>query len=97
MRLGIDSRAQAGWSSLLFFVAGGRVAARSFEPQLLLRGIGRRRRLIVGTDAGGAPLLHDLELVPDREFEGVWDLRAKMVKGPKEHPLVRAVRIPLEA
>ena len=41
-------------------------------------------------------LVHNLELLLEREFEGVGFARIDG-KGIKEHPLVRAVRIPLEA
>ena len=59
------------WLGLLSFTAGGRVLVRSFERQLLLRGIGRRKTLIVGGDARGARLLNDLRMVPDSEFQVV--------------------------
>ncbi len=64
------------WLGLLCFTAGGRVLVRSFERQLLLRGIGRRKTLIVGSDARGARLLHDLRMVPDSEFQIVGFVRA---------------------
>ena len=57
------------WLGLLCFTAGGRVLVRSFERQLLLCGIGRRKTLIVGGDARGARLLNDLRMVPDSEFQ----------------------------
>lgn len=65
------------WLGLLCFTAGGRVLVRSFERQLLLRGIGRRKTLIVGSDARGMRLLHDLRLVPDSEFDIVGFVRAE--------------------
>ena len=57
------------WLGLLCFTASGRVLVRSFERQLLLRGIGRRKTLIVGADARGVRLLNDLRMVPDSEFQ----------------------------
>ena len=43
-----------------------------------------------------ARLVHDIELLLEREFEGV-GFACKDGKELKEHPLVRAGRIPLEA
>jgi len=57
------------WLMLIFSVSCGRILIRSFERSLLLRGVGRRRTLIVGTDVRAERLLNDLELVPDRGFE----------------------------
>lgn len=59
------------WLMLIFSVSCGRILIRSFERSLLLRGVGRRRTMIVGTDVRAERLLNDLELVPDREFDVV--------------------------
>ncbi len=64
------------WLGLFAFAALSRVLVRSFERQLLLRGIGRRKTLIVGVDARGARLLHDLRTASDREYEIVGFVRA---------------------
>ena len=37
------------WASLIFFVGVGRVAMRTFQRNLLIKGIGKRNSLIVGT------------------------------------------------
>ena len=59
------------WILLIFSVSSGRILIRSFERYLLLRGIGRRRTIIVGIDARAERLLNEIETVPDREFEVV--------------------------
>ena len=59
------------WILLVFSVSCGRILIRSFERYLLLRGIGRRRTLIVGIDARAERLLNEIELVSDREFDVV--------------------------
>ena len=65
------------WLGMVSFVASGRVVLRSFERQLLLRGIGRRRTVIVGVDARGARLLHDLRSSPAQGYEIVGFVRAQ--------------------
>jgi len=64
------------WMGLFAFTGCARVLVRSFERQLLLRGIGRRKTLIIGVDTRGARLLHDLRSVSDREYEIVGFVRA---------------------
>ena len=52
------------WLALISLVAGGRVGIRSFQRQLLIRGIGQRRAVIVGSDSRGSRLLRDLRSSP---------------------------------
>ena len=56
------------WFALFASISMARVAVRSFERQLLLRGIGRRNTVIVGTQARGERLLHDLRNSPGQGF-----------------------------
>ena len=56
------------WFALFASISMARVAVRSFERQLLLRGIGRRNTVIVGTQARGERLLHDLHNSPGQGF-----------------------------
>ena len=56
------------WAVLLVSVSIARVAVRSFERQLLLRGIGKRNTVIVGTEARGERLMHDLRISPGQGF-----------------------------
>jgi exopolysaccharide biosynthesis polyprenyl glycosylphosphotransferase len=65
------------WLGLIVLVAGGRVAVRSFERQLLVGGIGRRRAAIVGSDGRGARLLNDLRSSPAQGYEVVGFVRAR--------------------
>ncbi len=64
------------WLGMVCTVAGGRVVVRSFERQLLLRGMGRRRTVIVGVDQRGTRLLHDLRSSPAQGYEVVGFVRA---------------------
>ena len=64
------------WLGMVCTVAGGRVVVRSFERQLLLRGMGRRRTVIVGVDRRGTRLLHDLLSAPAQGYEVVGFVRA---------------------
>ena len=64
------------WLGMVCTVAGGRVVVRSFERQLLLRGMGRRRTVIVGVDQRGTRLLHDLRSAPAQGYEVVGFVRA---------------------
>jgi exopolysaccharide biosynthesis polyprenyl glycosylphosphotransferase len=64
------------WLGMVCTVAGGRVVVRSFERQLLLRGMGRRRTVIVGVDRRGTRLLHDLRSAPAQGYEVVGFVRA---------------------
>ena len=65
------------WLGMVSLVAGGRVVMRSFELQLLLRGIGRRCTAIVGVDARGARLLQDLRTSPAQGYEVMGFVRAQ--------------------
>ena len=65
------------WLGMVSLVAGGRVVMRSFELQLLLRGIGRRCTVIVGVDARGARLLQDLRTSPAQGYEVMGFVRAR--------------------
>ena len=56
------------WLTLLVLVAGGRVAIRSFQLQLLVRGFGQHNAVIVGSDSRGIRLLHDLQSSPAQGF-----------------------------
>ena len=62
---------------MVALVAGGRVLVRSFERQLLLRGIGLRRTAIVGVDARGIRLLRALRASPAQGYEVVGFVRAR--------------------
>lgn len=64
------------WLALVGLVATGRVAVRSFERQLLVRGIGRRHTVVVGVDARGARLLGHLRSSPALGYEVVGFVRA---------------------
>ena len=63
------------WLALVVLVAGNRVAIRTVQRQLLIRGIGRRNAVIVGSDARGARLLHDLRSSPSQGYEIVGFVR----------------------
>lgn len=65
------------WLGMVALVAGGRVLVRSFERQLLLRGIGLRRTAIVGVNARGMRLLHALHTAPAQGYEVVGFVRAR--------------------
>lgn len=65
------------WLSLIGLVAGGRFAIRTIERQLLVRGIGRRRTVIVGGDDRGVHLLHELRSAPAQGFDVVGFVRAR--------------------
>jgi len=64
------------WLGLVSFTAAARVLVRSFELQLLLRGIGRRKTVIIGVDARGSRLLHDLRTVSNQGYDIVGFVRA---------------------
>ena len=64
------------WLGMVALVAGGRVLVRSFERQLLLRGIGLRRTAIVGVNARGVRLLRALRAAPAQGYEIVGLVRA---------------------
>ena len=65
------------WLALVGLVGSGRFALRSLYRQLLVRGVGRRRTLIVGSDARGARLLQDLRSSPAQGYEIVGFMRAR--------------------
>jgi len=65
------------WLSLIGLVAGGRFAVKSLERQLLVRGIGRRRTLIVGVQPRSARLLQDLRHAPAQGFDVVGFVRTR--------------------
>ncbi len=65
------------WIALITLVAGGRVVVRSFQRQLLIRGIGRHNAVIVGSDTRGARLLHDLRSSPAQGYHIVGFVRAR--------------------
>ena len=65
------------WLTLVVLVAGGRVAIRSFQRQLLVRGIGQHNAVIVGSDSRGVRLLHDLRSSPAQGFNIVGFVSAR--------------------
>lgn len=65
------------WLALITLVAVGRVAVRSFQRQLLIRGIGLHNSVIVGSDTRGARLLHDLGSSPAQGHNIVGFVRAR--------------------
>ena len=73
------------WLGMVALVAGGRVLVRSFERQLLLRGIGLRRTAIVGVNARGIRLLRALRAAPAQGYEIVGLVRAH---GENDHAAI---------
>ena len=65
------------WLVLVVLAGGGRVAVRSFQRQLLLRGFGQRRTVIVGSDERGARLLQDLRSASVRSHSILGFVRAR--------------------
>ncbi|MEW6754153.1 MAG: sugar transferase [Candidatus Latescibacterota bacterium] len=65
------------WAVLIGLVAGGRVAVRSLERELLVRGIGRQRSVIVGGNPRGSRLLQALRRSPWQGFEVIGFVRAR--------------------
>lgn len=63
------------WGGLLVLVGGGRIGIRSFQRHLLVRGIGRRRAVIVGSGERGRTLLEDLRKYPALGYEVVGFVR----------------------
>ena len=78
------------WLVLVVLVAAGRIAVRSFERQLLVRGIGRRHTVVVGVDARGTRLLAHLRSSPALGYEVVGFVRAR---GEEERPDVGGVAV----
>jgi exopolysaccharide biosynthesis polyprenyl glycosylphosphotransferase len=72
------------WASMVVLVAGGRVLVRSFERQLLVRGIGRRHTVVVGVDARGTRLLAHLRSSPALGYQVVGFVRARQDEGRTE-------------
>jgi exopolysaccharide biosynthesis polyprenyl glycosylphosphotransferase len=62
--------------ALFALVSGSRVAVRSAQRQLLHRGFGRRRAVIVGSDSRGHRLLEDLRSPPE-EYDIVGFIRVR--------------------
>ncbi len=62
---------------LFILTAGGRVGLRSIQVWLLGRGIGQRNTVIVGSDARGVRLLHNLQNSPGQGYRIVGFVRAK--------------------
>ena len=65
------------WFALIGLVAGGRVIIHSFQRQLLVRGIGWRNTVIVGTDERGERLSHDLKLSPAQGYNVIGFVRTQ--------------------
>ena len=63
------------WLALFVLVSGNRIAIRSVQRYLLLRGIGRRNAVIVGSEARGERLLHDLQSSPSQGYAVVGFVR----------------------
>ncbi|HID95235.1 MAG TPA: undecaprenyl-phosphate glucose phosphotransferase [Candidatus Latescibacteria bacterium] len=59
------------WASLIVMVALGRVVIRSFQRYLLVRGIGRRRAVIVGCGERGAELFEQVNSFPALGYDVV--------------------------
>ncbi|MBI2505767.1 MAG: sugar transferase [Candidatus Latescibacteria bacterium] len=64
------------WLAMVALVGGGRIGLRSLQRALLVRGIGRRHTLIVGSDARGLRLLQELRASPAQGYEVVGFVRA---------------------
>lgn len=78
------------WLAMIVFVGGGRIALRSLQRALLVRGIGRRHTLIVGSDARGLRLLQELRVSPAQGYEVVGFVRAS---GEEERSAVGGVPV----
>ena len=63
--------------ALFALVSASRVTLRSVQRQLLHRGFGRRRAVIVGSDARGQRLLEDLRMSPPEEYDIVGFIRVR--------------------
>lgn len=63
------------WLTLIGLVSGGRVVIHSIQRQLLVRGIGWRNTVIVGTDERGERLSHHLKLSPAQGFNVIGFVR----------------------
>jgi exopolysaccharide biosynthesis polyprenyl glycosylphosphotransferase len=64
------------WLAMIALVGGGRIGLRTLQRALLVRGIGRRHTLIVGSDARGLRLLQELRASPAQGYEVVGFVRA---------------------
>jgi exopolysaccharide biosynthesis polyprenyl glycosylphosphotransferase len=78
------------WLAMIAFVGGGRIGLRSLQRVLLVRGIGRRPTLIVGSDARGLRLLQELRSSPAQGYEVVGFVRAS---GEEEREAVGGVPV----
>lgn len=78
------------WLAMVALVGGGRVGLRSLQRALLVRGIGRRHTLIVGSDARGLRLLQELRASPAQGYEVVGFVRAS---GEEERRAVGGVPV----
>ncbi len=65
------------WMSMVGLVAGGRLALRGAQRQLLMREFGRRRAIIVGSDSRGQRLLEDLRSTPVPEYDIIGFVKAR--------------------
>jgi exopolysaccharide biosynthesis polyprenyl glycosylphosphotransferase len=63
------------WLALFVLVSGNRVAIRSMQRYLLVRGIGQRNAVIVGSEARGVRLLRDLHSSPSQGYAVVGFVR----------------------
>ena len=57
--------------SLILLVGGGRIAIRSFQRHLLIKGVGRRRSIIVGGGKRGEGLFHQISMFPALGYQVV--------------------------
>ena len=65
------------WLASFVLVAGGRFGVRSLQKYLVVSGIGRRRAVIVGSEARGVRLLHSLRSAPSEGYDIVGFVGAK--------------------
>ncbi len=78
------------WIALIGLVAGGRVIIHSIQRQLLVRGIGWRNTVIIGTDERGERLWHHLKLSPAQGYNVVGFVRTK---SEEENPAIAGVPV----
>lgn len=77
------------WMLLLLFVGTGRTVIRSFQRRALMRGIGGRRSVIVGTAERGVELLRDLRAYPALGYDVIGFIRE-----PDDKPKAEVAGLP---
>ena len=65
------------WVATFVLVAGGRFGVRSIQQYLVVSGIGRRRAVIIGSEARGVRLLHSLREAPSEGYDIIGFVGAK--------------------